>query len=154
PQTTKQAVYTRFTTVTWQPTTGNNNLGVRYLELTPLAITMSAELEETTLEERGVEGGPPKPRRVGGWGEEKGKRRRDTVEEDERLRVPESFDDDDDLPVIPDLEAVQKEDLTTQIAAPPSLTVNRLASYRELEADIQKQNFTLVCVYSTSFLVL
>ena len=25
-----------------------------------------------------------------------------------------------DLPVIPDLEAVQEEDLTTQIAAPPS----------------------------------
>ena len=60
-----------------------------------------SELEETTLvsirsslgkitsfygcfiqEERGVEGGPPKPRRVGGWGEEKGKRRRDTVEEE------------------------------------------------------------------------
>ena len=27
----------------------------------------------------------------------------------------------------------------------PRLTVNRLVSFRELEADIQKQNFTLVC---------
>ena len=53
-----------------------------------------------------------------------------------------------DIPVIPDLEEFQEEDMATQIAAPPSVQVNRVATYRELDNDLLKhsQLLTLVCV--------
>jgi len=95
---------------------------------------------------------PPKPsRRQGGWADdtpkEKKKGRRDVetfqVEEDERLKMDNSVtqdDDDGDIPVIPDLEDVQEEDMMTQIAAPPSVQVNRVATYKELDSYFQKQS--------------
>uniref|UniRef100_A0A672SGJ3 Intraflagellar transport 43 n=1 Tax=Sinocyclocheilus grahami TaxID=75366 RepID=A0A672SGJ3_SINGR len=42
------------------------------------------------------------------------------------------------IPVIPDLEEVQEEDLTMQIAAPPSIQVNRVMTYRDLDNDLMK----------------
>lgn len=93
---------------------------------------------------------PPKPsRRQGGWADdtpkEKKKGRRDVEifqEEDERLKMDNSVtqDDDGDIPVIPDLEDVQEEDMMTQIAAPPSVQVNRVATYKELDSYFQKQS--------------
>lgn len=94
---------------------------------------------------------PPKPsRRQGGWADdtpkEKRKGRRDVEtfqEEDERLKIDNSItqeDDDGDIPVIPDLEYVQEEDMMTQIAAPPSVQVNRVATYKELDSYFQKQS--------------
>lgn len=94
---------------------------------------------------------PPKPsRRQGGWADdtpkEKKKGRRDVEtfqEEDERLKIDNSVtqeDDDGDIPVIPDLEDVQEEDMMTQIAAPPSVQVNRVATYKELDSYFQKQS--------------
>ncbi|KAJ0009024.1 hypothetical protein NQD34_016439 [Periophthalmus magnuspinnatus] len=76
------------------------------------------------------EGPPVKPtRRLGGWAEESSgsgsakSSRRPAAEdmEDRRLRpqTPEGSDDEGDIPVIPDLDEVQEEDLTMQIAAPP-----------------------------------
>uniref|UniRef100_H3B9Y8 Intraflagellar transport 43 n=1 Tax=Latimeria chalumnae TaxID=7897 RepID=H3B9Y8_LATCH len=43
-----------------------------------------------------------------------------------------------DIPVIPDLEDVQEEDLTMQVAAPPSVQVNRVMTYRDLDNDLMK----------------
>ncbi|KAJ0063143.1 hypothetical protein NL108_012613 [Boleophthalmus pectinirostris] len=74
------------------------------------------------------EGPPAKPtRRLGGWAEESSgsgsakSSRRPAAEdmEDRRLRpqTPEGSDDEGDIPVIPDLDEVQEEDLTMQIAA-------------------------------------
>ncbi|KAJ7354817.1 Intraflagellar transport protein 43 [Desmophyllum pertusum] len=95
---------------------------------------------------------PPKPsRRQGGWADdtpkEKRKGRRADVEtfqeEDERLKMDNTItqeDDDGDIPVIPDLEDVQEEDMMTQIAAPPSVQVNRVATYKELDSYFQKQS--------------
>ncbi|XP_020626197.1 intraflagellar transport protein 43 homolog A-like isoform X2 [Orbicella faveolata] len=95
---------------------------------------------------------PPKPsRRQGGWADdtpkEKKKGRRGDVEtfqeEDERLKMDNAVtqdDDDGDIPVIPDLEDVQEEDMMTQIAAPPSVQVNRVATYKELDSYFQKQS--------------
>ncbi|KAM7438901.1 Intraflagellar transport protein 43 [Porites harrisoni] len=94
---------------------------------------------------------PPKPsRRQGGWADdipkEKKKGRRDVEtfqEEDERLKMDNTVtqdDDDGDIPVIPDLEDVQEEDMMTQIAAPPSVQVNRVATYKELDSYFQKQS--------------
>ncbi|XP_067310843.1 intraflagellar transport protein 43 homolog isoform X2 [Pseudorasbora parva] len=96
-----------------------------------------------------AEGPPPKPaRRQGGWAEEStgsgsaksGRRLAAEELEDQRLRpqTPERSDSDSDIPVIPDLEEVQEEDLTMQIAAPPSIQVNRVMTYRDLDNDLMK----------------
>ncbi|XP_026212517.1 intraflagellar transport protein 43 homolog isoform X2 [Anabas testudineus] len=93
--------------------------------------------------------GPPlKPaRRQGGWAEESSgsgsakASRRPAAEdlEDRRLRpqTPQGSDDEGDIPVIPDLEEVQEEDLTMQVAAPPSIQVNRVMTYRDLDNDLK-----------------
>uniref|UniRef100_A0A4W6EY43 Intraflagellar transport 43 n=1 Tax=Lates calcarifer TaxID=8187 RepID=A0A4W6EY43_LATCA len=91
---------------------------------------------------------PPKPaRRQGGWAEESSgsgsakSSRRPAGEdlEDRRLRpqTPQGSDDEGDIPVIPDLEEVQEEDLTMQVAAPPSIQVNRVMTYRDLDNDLK-----------------
>ncbi|XP_019940373.2 intraflagellar transport protein 43 homolog [Paralichthys olivaceus] len=91
---------------------------------------------------------PPKPaRRQGGWAEESSgsgsakSSRRPAAEdlEDRRLQpqTPQGSDDEGDIPVIPDLEEVQEEDLTMQVAAPPSVQVNRVMTYRDLDNDLK-----------------
>ncbi|XP_048733801.1 intraflagellar transport protein 43 homolog [Ostrea edulis] len=93
------------------------------------------------------EGGPPpKPNRVSGWGEENPRKSRKLGEgfdfDDERLRPhsPDKDEDSDaDIPVIPDLEDQQDEDMNTKIAIAPNVAVNRVATYRELDHDLQKQ---------------
>ncbi|XP_051942347.1 intraflagellar transport protein 43 homolog [Hippocampus zosterae] len=91
---------------------------------------------------------PPKPpRRQGGWAEEssgsgpgKSSRRAAADDlEDRRLRpqTPQGSDDDGDIPVIPDLDEVQEEDLNMQVAAPPSIQVNRVMTYRDLDNDLK-----------------
>ncbi|KAF7251562.1 hypothetical protein EYD10_02766 [Varanus komodoensis] len=42
------------------------------------------------------------------------------------------------IPVIPDLEEVQEEDFAMQVAAPPSVQVNRVLTYRDLDNDLMK----------------
>ncbi|XP_068539279.1 intraflagellar transport protein 43 homolog isoform X2 [Anas acuta] len=42
------------------------------------------------------------------------------------------------IPVIPDLEEVQEEDLAMQVAAPPSVQVNRVMTYHDLDKDLMK----------------
>ncbi|KAL6105741.1 ift43 [Pungitius sinensis] len=94
------------------------------------------------------EGPPPKPaRRQGGWAEESSgsasarSSRRPAAEdlEDRRLRpqTPQGSDDEGDIPVIPDLDEVQEDDLTMQVAAPPSIQVNRVMTYRDLDNDLK-----------------
>ncbi|XP_067388965.1 intraflagellar transport protein 43 homolog isoform X2 [Emydura macquarii macquarii] len=93
------------------------------------------------------EGPPPKPpRRQGGWADDPvmapSKSGRKTAEEveDHRLRQQslEGSDDGGDIPVIPDLEEVQEEDLVMQVAAPPSIQVNRVLTFRDLDNDLMK----------------
>ncbi|XP_068948032.1 intraflagellar transport protein 43 homolog [Petaurus breviceps papuanus] len=92
------------------------------------------------------EGLPPKPaRRQGGWADDSVKvsksGRKVTEEiEDQRLRQRsmEGSDDGGDIPVIPDLEEVQEEDFVLQVAAPPSIQVNRVMTYRDLDNDLMK----------------
>ncbi|XP_041810278.1 intraflagellar transport protein 43 homolog isoform X1 [Chelmon rostratus] len=96
----------------------------------------------------GEAGPPPKPaRRQGGWAEESSgsssakSSRRPAAEdlEDRRLRpqTPQGSDDEGDIPVIPDLDEVQEDDLTMQVAAPPSIQVNRVMTYRDLDNDLK-----------------
>uniref|UniRef100_A0A8C5VAR7 Intraflagellar transport 43 n=1 Tax=Microcebus murinus TaxID=30608 RepID=A0A8C5VAR7_MICMU len=60
--------------------------------------------------------------------------------EDYRLRQQtlDGSDDGGDIPVIPDLEEVQEEDFVLQVAAPPSVQVNRVMTYRDLDNDLMK----------------
>ncbi|XP_010767477.1 intraflagellar transport protein 43 homolog isoform X1 [Gymnodraco acuticeps] len=103
----------------------------------------SASMGEESNED--YEGPPPKPaRRQGGWAEESSgsgsakSSRRPAAEdlEDRRLR-PQTPQGSDDEGVIPDLEEVQEEDLNNQIAAPPSMQVNRVVTYRDLDNDLK-----------------
>ncbi|KAI5618860.1 intraflagellar transport protein 43-like [Silurus asotus] len=55
-----------------------------------------------------------------------------------RPQTPKGSDDESDIPVIPDLDEVQEEDLTMQVAAPPSIQVNRVMTYRDLDNDLMK----------------
>ncbi|XP_071962291.1 intraflagellar transport protein 43 homolog isoform X2 [Antedon mediterranea] len=114
--------------------------------------------EQTNGTDRKSPAGPPKPtRRQGGWADETSKPKRSEDEAREQVGGEiESFEDskfknstmspskqedsDDDMPVIPDLDDVQEEDMATQIAAPPSVQVNRVATYRELDDDLQKHS--------------
>ncbi|XP_035183544.1 intraflagellar transport protein 43 homolog isoform X2 [Oxyura jamaicensis] len=90
---------------------------------------------------------PPKPpRRQGGWADDpvlaptkSGKKHAEEVE-DHRLRQHslEASSDGGDIPVIPDLEEVQEEDLAMQVAAPPSVQVNRVMTYHDLDKDLMK----------------
>ncbi|XP_075386891.1 intraflagellar transport protein 43 homolog [Tenrec ecaudatus] len=88
---------------------------------------------------------PPKPpRRQGGWADDSMKAskfgKKALEEEDHRLRQQslDGSDDGGDIPVIPDLEEVQEEDFVLQVAAPPSIQVNRVMTYRDLDNDLLK----------------
>ncbi|XP_068398275.1 intraflagellar transport protein 43 homolog isoform X1 [Eschrichtius robustus] len=93
-----------------------------------------------------AEAPPPKPpRRQGGWADDSVKasrsgRRASEEIEDHRLRQQslDGPDDGGDIPVIPDLEEVQEEDFVLQVAAPPSIQVNRVMTYRDLDNDLMK----------------
>ncbi|CAH1792561.1 unnamed protein product [Owenia fusiformis] len=99
--------------------------------------------------------GPPKPqRRTGGWGDDSSKRRRggdveedsmdfldEDLEDGERLKPTAISDDDNsdnDIPVIPDLDDVQEEDMSNQVAQAPTMLVNRVSTFRELDNDLLK----------------
>ncbi|KAM9013638.1 intraflagellar transport protein 43 homolog isoform 3-T3 [Ara ararauna] len=99
--------------------------------------SQSASLGEDEDSEEKVDHGPPPkpPRRQGGWAD-------DAVlaNTNHRLRQQslEASDDGGDIPVIPDLEEVQEEDLAMQVAAPPSVQVNRVLTYHDLDKDLMK----------------
>ncbi|XP_054684738.1 intraflagellar transport protein 43 homolog isoform X1 [Grus americana] len=108
----------------------------------------SASLGEDEDPEEKVDHGPPPkpPRRQGGWADDPvlaptklGRKHAEEVE-DHRLRQQslEASDDGGDIPVIPDLEEVQEEDLAMQVAAPPSVQVNRVLTYHDLDKDLMK----------------
>jgi len=68
-------------------------------------------------------------------------------EQDERLKPKGNesyidFDDDDngDIPVIPNLEEVQEEDMTQKIALAPQVQVNKVATFRDLDQDLLKHS--------------
>ncbi|XP_076777718.1 intraflagellar transport protein 43 homolog isoform X1 [Arvicanthis niloticus] len=113
-----------------------------------------------------AEAPPPKPpRRQGGWADESmkvanrgqtssrngciilqliqrtglGKKVSEEME-DRRLRQQSLSvsEEGEDIPVIPDLEDVQEEDFVLQVASPPSIQVNRVMTYRDLDNDLMK----------------
>jgi len=85
---------------------------------------------------------PPRPKRqLGGWGEARSDPLLSEELEDERLRPRTAGDDggdsDPDIPVIPDLDDQQEDEyITATIAMAPSVAINRVATYRELDNDL------------------
>uniref|UniRef100_A0A8C8U945 Intraflagellar transport 43 n=1 Tax=Peromyscus maniculatus bairdii TaxID=230844 RepID=A0A8C8U945_PERMB len=78
---------------------------------------------------------PPKPpRRQGGWADDSMKVSNGRLRQHSLTRS----DDGEDIPVIPDLEEVQEEDFVLQVASPPSIQVNRVMTYRDLDNDLMK----------------
>ena len=69
-------------------------------------------------------------RRAAGWAEEA-----EISHHDEK----ELEDSDGELPIIPDLEEVEKEDLALKVAEAPNVAVNRVDTYKELDNDLFKQ---------------
>lgn len=79
--------------------------------------------------------GPPQGRRrAGGWANSAKPGDFGAPQEDKRLL--QDSDSDTDLPIIPDLDEVVEEDFTQQIAQAPSVAVNRVATYKELDSDL------------------
>ncbi|ROT70805.1 intraflagellar transport protein 43 homolog [Penaeus vannamei] len=78
--------------------------------------------------------GPPAGRRAGGWASSAKTGDFGPPQEDKRFQL--DSDSDTDIPVIPDLDEVVEEDFTQQIAQAPSVAVNRVATYKELDSDL------------------
>lgn len=100
---------------------------------------------------------PPRPsKRTAGWGEDRLKKKSPTEPEDDRLKQNAHDDDSSelDLPVIPDLDDVQEADMANQIAQAPSVTVNRVATYKELDYDLLKHAAFLTLDNETDLKVL
>ncbi|KAG7262840.1 hypothetical protein CRUP_019947 [Coryphaenoides rupestris] len=103
-------------------------------EQTPLE--ESRRIRKSSSTSAGEGGPPPKPaRRQGGWAEESSGS--GSVNRRLQPQTPHASDDEGDIPVIPDLDEVQEEDLTMQVAAPPSIQVNRVMTYRDLDDDLK-----------------
>lgn len=47
-----------------------------------------------------------------------------------------SSGDDDTIPIIPDLEQVQEEEMAITVAMPPQLQLNNIQTIAEIEADL------------------
>ena len=68
----------------------------------------------------------PRPTVNSGWGEA------------QRSVEREEEEGEEDLPVIPDLDEVEKEDLAQRVADAPNVAVNRVDTYKELDSDLFK----------------
>ncbi|XP_030659853.1 intraflagellar transport protein 43 homolog [Nomascus leucogenys] len=102
--------------------------------------------KNSSLTLTGETSSPKLPRcRKGGWAGDSvkaSKFRRKASEEIEDFRLrPQSLNGSDyegDIPIIPDLEEVQEEDFVLQVAAPPSIQIKRVMTYRDLDNDLMK----------------
>ncbi|XP_068972696.1 intraflagellar transport protein 43 homolog isoform X2 [Bombus flavifrons] len=83
---------------------------------------------------------PPRTRKTG-WGDElkSGKiRGSSSIIEQERSRGTEKDDVIDDIPVIPDLDEIQEDNTLSDLVNTPTVNVNRVAAYKELDTDLVK----------------
>lgn len=98
---------------------------------------------------------PPKPRKNSGWADEGTTgffrfRRQSTrppqstvkIEPPKAPKTETILDRDDEsdteMPVIPDLDEVDKEDLTSEVAQAPSVNTNEIARFQQLDGDLLK----------------
>ena len=114
------------------------------LESSSDAVDDAAEEEAmpSNMSDRNPSAPPRAAKKMSGWGEDSVKRRRGTDDiDDDRLKPQtpelEREDSDADIPVIPELEDQQPaDDLSSDVAVAPTVAVNRVATYRELDHDL------------------
>ncbi|KAF4525527.1 hypothetical protein B566_EDAN014913 [Ephemera danica] len=75
---------------------------------------------------------PPQSRRTGVWGDTVFNTAKEVSSSSTKL----SPDTDDDIPVIPDLDELQEEEMASQVAQAPTVAVTRVATYKELDSDL------------------
>ncbi|XP_011268804.1 intraflagellar transport protein 43 homolog [Camponotus floridanus] len=83
---------------------------------------------------------PPRSRKTG-WGDElkSGKSKMTSnIAEQERFRAIEKEEQEDDIPVIPDLDEIQEDNISSEIASAPTINANRVTAYEELDTDLVK----------------
>lgn len=102
---------------------------------------------ELFLDDEGPGGSRPPPpmhgRRTGGWADETSRTKtaksvRIMNKAEEMGGFGRDSSDEDDGPLIPDLDDVQDEEMTLQVADAPAVAVNRVATYKELDNDLLK----------------
>merc|ERR1712156_1247500 len=81
---------------------------------------------------------PPRGRRTGGWADEASR-----AKTAKSVRMAADIggigsDDEEGMPIIPDLDDVRDEDMAFTVADAPSVAVNRVATYKELDNDLLK----------------
>ncbi|XP_011162122.1 intraflagellar transport protein 43 homolog A [Solenopsis invicta] len=83
---------------------------------------------------------PPRSRKTG-WGDElkSGKSRATSnITEQVRFRMIEKENQEDDIPVIPDLDEIQEDNISSEIASAPIVNTTRVTAYEELDTDLVK----------------
>uniref|UniRef100_A0A5F7ZQW8 Intraflagellar transport 43 n=1 Tax=Macaca mulatta TaxID=9544 RepID=A0A5F7ZQW8_MACMU len=107
--------------------------------------------KNSSLTLTGETSSPKLPRcREGGWAG-------DSVKVSNFRLRPQSLNGSDyggDIPIIPDLEEVQEEDFVLQVAAPPSIQIKRVMTYRDLDNDLMKYSAIQTLVSGTTSLKL
>uniref|UniRef100_A0A1B6DCF7 Intraflagellar transport protein 43 homolog n=1 Tax=Clastoptera arizonana TaxID=38151 RepID=A0A1B6DCF7_9HEMI len=93
---------------------------------------------------------PPRSRKNGGWADDdvsktnKSKRNSTNLIEQERFKSPDrqsKDDSDDDIPLIPDLDEIQEDEILCKVADAPFVAGNKVASFTELDTDLGKKSF-------------
>ncbi|ALC39329.1 CG5780 [Drosophila busckii] len=93
---------------------------------------------------------PPIRRVSGGWADSglKGLKSKKNSFDDERFQITKSATSSihtDDIPVIPDMDDVKDDILLNEIAEPPSVSINRDVTLKELTSDLLSQHaFTAI----------
>ncbi|KAG7213888.1 hypothetical protein KM043_003095 [Ampulex compressa] len=101
---------------------------------------------------------PPRTRKTG-WGDDSKSGRAKTSNIIEQLFLRERFrgavqeEQEDDIPVIPDLDEIQEDNVSSEIVNAPVINANRVTAYKELDTDLIKNAaFTSLNGVNLSFL--
>ncbi|XP_014604802.1 PREDICTED: intraflagellar transport protein 43 homolog isoform X4 [Polistes canadensis] len=83
---------------------------------------------------------PPRARKTG-WGDDlKGSKTKasSNIIEQDRFRSTEKETPPDDIPVIPDLDEIQEDNVVSDLSSAPMIDTNRVTAYKELDTDLIK----------------
>ncbi|KAG7213889.1 hypothetical protein KM043_003095 [Ampulex compressa] len=97
---------------------------------------------------------PPRTRKTG-WGDDSksGRAKTSNIIEQERFRGAVQEEQEDDIPVIPDLDEIQEDNVSSEIVNAPVINANRVTAYKELDTDLIKNAaFTSLNGVNLSFL--
>ncbi|XP_011148581.1 intraflagellar transport protein 43 homolog B isoform X2 [Harpegnathos saltator] len=117
---------------------GQNNLLEEKSDDDPLESPISLSSGKSIPTQRPIV--PPRSRKTG-WSDELKSGKSKTVSniiEQERFRTMDKEELEDDIPVIPDLDEIQEDNISPEIASAPAVNANRVTAYEELDTDLVK----------------